>query len=243
MESDQRERDNDVNGSTFSEAVIASGQDDQALQVVLDHHQAIAGGHNRHGARMATSRKSANAGMNIRFRVATLHVNTLGQSRKFENLKNDAARMKLDIIGVSDVRWTGVGHVKDEIWNFFYSGGERHYRRVVIFERNEATAAVSKWWPVIDRKIYLQVQGSPINISRIQVYASTTDYEDSEVEEFDLKMDEVRAQGKLNQINIVKGDFNAKICESTWLGVSIWESGMREDVYGKSGTRYGNKSY
>ena len=104
-----RERDNDVNGSSLTEAAVASGRDGHSLQVVPDHHQATVGGQNRHGERVMTGRNQATARTNIVFRVATWNVNTLGQAGKFENLKKEATRMKLDIVGVSEVRWTGGG--------------------------------------------------------------------------------------------------------------------------------------
>ena len=160
-----------------------------------------------------TGRDSATAKTNVVSRVGTWNVNTLGQAGKFENLKKEAARMKVDIMGVSEVRWTGVGQVEDERWKFFYSGGETHYGGVGILVRREVASAVSTWWPVNDRIIYLKIQGSPININIIQVYAPTTDHGDDEVEEFYQKLNEVRAQAKSHEINIVMGDLNAKIGE------------------------------
>ena len=41
-------------------------------------------------------------------------MNTLYQTGQFDNLKREAERMKLDVVGVSAVRWTGSGHVNSE---------------------------------------------------------------------------------------------------------------------------------
>ena len=57
---------------------------------------------------------SATARTNTVSRVATWKVNALGQSGKFENSKKEAARLKFDVIGMSEVRLTRVGQVEDE---------------------------------------------------------------------------------------------------------------------------------
>ena len=54
MEQQQRESENDVNGSSFPETVVASGREGHSLQVVLDHHQATVGGQDHHGKRVMT---------------------------------------------------------------------------------------------------------------------------------------------------------------------------------------------
>ena len=53
-----------------------------------------------------------------RIRIATWNVNTLYQAEKFDNLKREAERMKLDVVGVSEVRWTGSGHVTRRAGHF-----------------------------------------------------------------------------------------------------------------------------
>ena len=59
MEQQQRERDNDVNGSSFPEAAVESGRDGHSLQVVPDHHQATVGGQDHHSERVMTGRNLA----------------------------------------------------------------------------------------------------------------------------------------------------------------------------------------
>ena len=107
--------------------------------------------------------------MNREFQVATWNVNTLWQPGKFDNLKKEANRLNLDIVGVSEVRWTGVGQEEDENWKFFYSGGDTHNYGVGILLRRELVSAVETWWPVSDRIVYMKLKGSPININIIQV--------------------------------------------------------------------------
>lgn len=42
-------------------------------------------------------------------RICVWNVNTLLQARKIENLKIEMRRIKLDILGISEIRWRGTG--------------------------------------------------------------------------------------------------------------------------------------
>ena len=82
--------------------------------------------------------------------------------------------MKLDIVGVSEVRWTGVGQVEDENWKLFYSGGENHRSGVGVLVRREVAAAVSTWWPVNDRIIYLNPAKPSLSICNVLIFIDET---------------------------------------------------------------------
>ena len=81
-------------------------------------------------------------------RIANWNVNTLFQVGKFENLKKEARRMNLDVVGVSEVRWTGVGQVSSDGWTFYYSGGDRHEAGVGVLLTKEMADAVVGCWQV-----------------------------------------------------------------------------------------------
>ena len=85
-------------------------------QVESDRHQATAGGSPVHAEQVSGSRRAtaAIARTDATRRIATWNVNTLFQVGKFENLKKEAERMKLDELGVSEVRWTGIGQVSSD---------------------------------------------------------------------------------------------------------------------------------
>lgn len=57
-------------------------------------------------------------------RVATWNVQALHQARKMAGVWREMNRMKSDILGISEVRWPGVGETKSEDGYFVYSGGE-----------------------------------------------------------------------------------------------------------------------
>ena len=65
------------------------------------------------------SRYLATAGTDTNKRIATWDVNTLYQAGKFDNLKKEAERMRLVVVGISKVRWTGSGQIDSDGWNFY----------------------------------------------------------------------------------------------------------------------------
>ena len=93
--------------------------------------------------------------------------------------------------------------------SFSILAGSNHGVGVLV--SRELASAITAWWPVSDRIIYVKIQGSPININLIQVYAPTTGHDDEEVEDFYQKLNKVREQAKSHEITIVMGDLNAKI--------------------------------
>ena len=89
-------------------------------------YPATADGSSRHAQRVLGSHNSTTGRSTCYRKVATWNVNTLNQAGKLENIKKEARRLKLDILGVSQVRWTGSGSITSGDWTFYYSGGEKH---------------------------------------------------------------------------------------------------------------------
>ena len=69
-------------------------------------------------------------------------MNTLYQAGKFDNLKREVERMRLDVVGVSEVRWTGSGHMTSDGWKFYYSDGDRHKAEVRFLLKRELAESV-----------------------------------------------------------------------------------------------------
>jgi len=60
---------------------------------------------------------------NLNKRIATWNVRTMNQSRKMDNIMMEMKRMKINILGVCEVRWTQSGKLASEGTTFIYSGG------------------------------------------------------------------------------------------------------------------------
>ena len=94
------------------------------------------------------------------------------------------ARVNTDILGISELKWTRMGE--------FNSGDHWIYCGQESLRRNGVALIVNKtvWNMVLgcnlknDRMISVCFQDKPFNITAIQVYAPTTDIEETEVEWF-----------------------------------------------------------
>ena len=144
-------------------------------------------------------------------RISTWNIRTLYQQGKFDNLKQEMTRLKVSIMGVSEVRWTRSGLCVEEDTTFYYSGGDKHeYGVGILLDKTTAKSDIG-FWPVTDRIIMVKLQGHPFNINIIQVYAPTSTHSEEDLEDFYEQLNKVKQQCKSQDINIIMGDLNAKI--------------------------------
>ena len=77
----------------------------------------------------------------------------------------------MDIVGVSEVRWTGVGECEDEEIKFIYSGGDTHRRGVGIMTTKAVARSIKGYFAISDRILVVKLAGAPLDINIVQVYA------------------------------------------------------------------------
>ena len=91
--------------------------------------------------------------------------------------------MNVDILGISELKWTGMGEFNSDDHYIYYSGQESLRRNGVAIMVNKGVQnAVLGCNFKNDRMISLHLQGKPFNATVIQVYASTSNAEKAEVE-------------------------------------------------------------
>ena len=134
---------------------------------------------------------------------------------KFDNLKKEAERMRLDVVAVSEVRWAGSGHVNSDGWTFHFSGGDRHEAEVGVPLKRELAESVLGCWQVSKRVIIVKIAAKPVGLNITQVYAPTTDHSESEIDEFYEEVDQVRRQCRAEEVTVVMGYMNAKVGRGT----------------------------
>lgn len=144
-------------------------------------------------------------------KVATWNVRTLYQAGKLANLILETKRLNIDILGISEVRWTGYDQISVDNYKLFYSGGDRHERGVGILVKKDIGELVDEVIPMSDRIIAIRLMVRPKPIFLIQVYAPTTDSEDEHVEAFYEELEKVMRKTRSDCPVIILGDFNAKI--------------------------------
>ena len=95
------------------------------------------------------------------------------------------SRENIDILGISELKWTGMGEFNSDAHYIYYCGQESLRRNgVAIIVNKRVWNAVLGCSLKNDRMISVRFQGKPFNIIVIQVYAPTSNTEEAEVERF-----------------------------------------------------------
>ena len=104
---------------------------------------------------------------------------------KLEVVKQEMARVNLDILGISKLTWTGMGEFNSDDHYTYYCGQESLRRNgVAIMINKRVRNAVLGYNHKNNRMISVRFQGKPFNITVIKPYAPTSNAEEAEVEWF-----------------------------------------------------------
>ena len=104
---------------------------------------------------------------------------------KLEVVNQEMARVNIDILGISRLKWTGMDEFNSDDHYIYFCGQESLRRNgVAIIVNKRVQNAVLGCNLKNGRMISVRLQGKPFNITVIQVYAPTTDAKEAEVERF-----------------------------------------------------------
>ena len=104
---------------------------------------------------------------------------------KLQVVKQEMARVTMDILGISELRWTGMGKFNSDDHYIYYCVQDSLRRNgVAIMVNKRVQTAVLGCNLKSNRMISVCFQGKPFNIMVIQVYAPTSNTEEAEVEWF-----------------------------------------------------------
>ena len=109
---------------------------------------------------------------------------------KLEVVKQEMPRVNVNILGINEPKWTGMGEFNSDDHYTYYCGQESlRWNGVAIMVDKRVRNAVLGCNLKNDRMISVRLQGKPFTITVIQVYAPTSNAEEAEVEQFyeDLK--------------------------------------------------------
>ena len=102
---------------------------------------------------------------------------------KLEVVKQEMARVNVDILGISELKWTGMGEFNSDDQYICYCGQDSLRKNgVAIMVNKRVRHAVLGCNLKNNRMISVRFQGKPFNITVIQVYAPTSNAEEAEVE-------------------------------------------------------------
>ena len=104
---------------------------------------------------------------------------------KLEVVKLEMARVNVNILGISEPKWTGMGEFNSDDHYIYYCRQESLRRNgVAIMVNKRVQNAVLVCNLKHDRMFSVRFQGKPSNITVIQVYAPTSNAEEAEAEWF-----------------------------------------------------------
>ena len=104
---------------------------------------------------------------------------------KLEVVKQEMARVNVDILGISELKWTGMGEFNSHDHYIYYCGQESLRRNgIAIIVNKRVQNAVLGCNFKNDRMISVCFQGKPFNIMVIQAYVPASNTDKAEVERF-----------------------------------------------------------
>ena len=136
---------------------------------------------------------------------------------KLEVVKQDVARVNIDISGLSELKWTGMREFNSDDHYTYYCGQESLRRNgVAIIVNKRGQNAVLGSNLKNDRMISVHFQGKLFTITVIQVYAPTSNAKEAEVDQF---YEDLELTPKKDALFII-GDWNAKLGSQDIPGVT-----------------------
>ena len=127
---------------------------------------------------------------------------------KLEVVTQDMARVNIDILGISELKWTRMDKFNADDHYIYYHGQESLRRNGVALTVNRRVQnAVLGCYLKNNRMISVRFQGKSFNITVIQAYAPTTRAEEAKLNE---KKD----------VLFIIGDWNAKVGSQEIPGVT-----------------------
>ena len=163
--------------------------------------------------------------------IGTWNVMSMNQG-KLEVVKQEMARVNIDILGINELRWTGMGEFNSDDRYIYYCGQESLRRNgVAIMVNKRVRNAVLGCNLENDRMISVRFQGKPFNITVIQVYVPNSNAEKAEVERFYEDLQNLLELTPKKDVLFIIWDWNAKVGSQETPGVTgKFGLGMRNEA-------------
>ncbi len=207
MHHNKQRQGNDVNGTCQQMTSVASGSGGtKASKVVIQ--------------RKPWNKLHRNQCKEL-LRIGTWNVRTMLRPGKLINVIEEMKRAKLDILGLSEVRWKEGGDFNSENVRVIYAGGQESQRGVAILISQKMAESVANVERYEDRIIVVSIKAEPVDIIIVQVYMPTSDYDEEEVDMMYDRLEEILNKQKGTNHVVLMGDWNAVIGEGkdgSWVG-------------------------
>ena len=163
------------------------------------------------------------------FVIGCWNVRTLYQTGKLAQVLKEMKQYKINILGITESRWTETGKRKlgtgeTIIWSGRTDG--HHKEGVALIIKKEHTHTLLKWEPINERLLYTRFNSKFAKLSVIVCYAPTEDAEDEIKDKFYESLQAIIAKIPKHDVLMIIGDFNAQVGN---------DNRGRERVMGKHG--------
>ena len=140
---------------------------------------------------------------------------------KLEVVKQEMARVNVNILGISELKWTGMGECNSDD-HYIYCCGQESLRRnaVAIMVNKRVQNAVLGCSLKNDRMICVHFLGKRLSITVFQVYALTSNAKEAEVEQFYEDLQDLLELTPPKDVLFIIGDWNAKVGSQDIPGVT-----------------------
>ena len=139
---------------------------------------------------------------------------------KLEVVKQEMARVNMDILGISELKCPGMGEFNSDDHYIYYCGQESLRRNgVAIIVNKRIPNAVLGCNLKNYRMFSVRFQGKPFNITVIQVYAPKSNAEEAEIERFYEDLQDLLELTPEKDVLFIIGDWNAKVGSQETPGV------------------------
>ena len=135
--------------------------------------------------------------------VGTWNVSSMNQG-KLQVVKQEMARVNINILGISELKWTGMGEFNSDDHYILRRNG------VAIMVNKRVRNAVLGCTLKNDRMISACFQGKPFSMTVIQVYAPISNAEKAEVDRFYEDLQDLLELTPQKDVLFIIGDWNTK---------------------------------
>ena len=143
--------------------------------------------------------------------IGTRNVRSMSKG-KLEVAKQEIARVNIDILGISELKWIGMGEFNSDDHYIYYCGQESFKRSGIAIIVNKRAQNVLLGCNLKNNKmISVHFQVKPFNITLIQVYDTTSNVEEAEVEWFYEDLQDLLKLTPRKDILFIIGDWNTKV--------------------------------
>ena len=127
-------------------------------------------------------------------------------------VKQETARVNVNIQGISELKWTGMGEFNSDDHYIYYCGQESlRLNGVAIMDNKRVQNAVLGCNLKNDRMISAHFQGRLFSIIVIQVYAPTSNTEEADIERFYEDLQDLLEITPKKDVLFIIGDWNARM--------------------------------